>query len=74
MFYITDLLPHLANDQMNRKLAQGIKGEELNIVIGSMPFRDDKGSELVKLGLMQLLYEKYGITEGDFLSAAGCGL
>lgn len=69
VFYITDLLPHLANDQMNRKLAQGIKGEELNIVIGSMPFRDDKGSELVKLGLMQLLYEKYGITEGDFLSA-----
>lgn len=69
VFYITDLLPHLANDQMNRKLAQGIKGEELNIVIGSMPFKDDNGSELVKLGLMQLLHEKYGITEDDFISA-----
>ncbi len=69
VFYITDLLPHLANDQMKRTLAQGIKGEELNIVIGSMPFKDDKGSELVKLGLMQLLHEKYGITEDDFISA-----
>lgn len=69
VFYITDLLPHLANDQMKRSLAQGIKGEELNIVIGSMPFKDDKGSELVKLGLMQLLHEKYGITEDDFISA-----
>lgn len=69
VFYITDLLPHLANDQMKRTLAQGIKGEELNIVIGSMPFKDDKGSELVKLGLMQLLHEKYGIVEDDFISA-----
>ena len=54
---------------MKRTLAQGIKGEELNIVIGSMPFKDDKGSELVKLGLMNLLNEKYGIVESDFLSA-----
>ena len=69
VFYITDLLPHLATEQMKRSLAQGIKGEELNIVIGSMPFREDKGSELVKLGLMQLLHEKYGIVEDDFLSA-----
>lgn len=69
VFYITDLLPHLATEQMKRPLAQGIKGEELNIVIGSMPFKEDKGSELVKLGLMQLLHEKYGIVEDDFLSA-----
>lgn len=69
VFYITDLLPHLAGDQMNRKLAQGIKGEELNIVIGSMPFKDDKGGELVKLALMKLLNERYGITENDFISA-----
>ena len=69
VFYITDLLPHLATEQMKRTLAQGIKGEELNIVIGSMPFKDDKGSELVKLGLMNLLNEKYGIVESDFLSA-----
>ena len=69
VFYITDLLPHLATEQMKRPLAQGIKGEELNIVIGSKPFKDDKGSELVKLGLMKLLNEKYGIVESDFLSA-----
>ena len=69
VFYITDLLPHLATEQMKRTLAQGIKGEELNIVIGSMPFKDDKGGELVKLQLMKLLNEKYGIVEDDFLSA-----
>ncbi len=69
VFCITDLLPHLAGEQMKRTLANGIKGEELNIVIGSMPFRTDKGSELVKLRLMQILNEKYGITEEDFISA-----
>ena len=69
VFYITDLLPHLATEQMKRPLATGIKGEELNIVVGSMPFKDDSGSELVKLQLLQILHEKYGITEDDFLSA-----
>ena len=69
VFYITDLLIHLATEQMKRPLAQGIKGEELNILVGSMPFKDDKGSELVKLGIMKLLNEKYGIVESDFLSA-----
>lgn len=69
VFYITDLLPHLATDQMKRSLAQGIKGEELNIVVGSMPFRDDKESNLVKLNLLKILNEKYGIIEEDFLSA-----
>ena len=69
VFYITDLLPHLATEQMKRPLSTGIKGEELNIVIGSMPFKDDKGSEAVKLGLMKILNDKYGIVESDFLSA-----
>ena len=69
VFYITDLLPHLADEQMRRTAPQIIKGEELNIVIGSMPFKSDKGNELVKLALMKLLNEKYGITEDDFLSA-----
>ncbi len=69
VFYITDLLPHLADDQMRRTAPQIIKGEELNIVIGSMPFKSDKGNELVKLALMKLLNEKYQITEEDFLSA-----
>lgn len=69
VFYITDLLPHLADEQMRRTAPQIIKGEELNIIIGSMPFKSDKGNELVKLALMKLLNEKYQITEDDFLSA-----
>lgn len=68
-FVVTDLLPHLANDQMKRSLAEGIKGEELNILIGSRPFKDDEGSESVKLNIMSILNEKYGIVEADFLSA-----
>lgn len=68
-FVITDLLPHLATEQSKRTLAQGVKGEELNVLIGSHPFRDTEGSELVKLNILKLLNEKYGIKEGDFLSA-----
>ncbi len=69
VFCINDLLPHLAAEQMKRPLAQGIKGEELNIVIGSRPFREDDLSEAVKLNILKLLNEKYDITEDDFLSA-----
>ncbi|MBE6846353.1 MAG: aminopeptidase, partial [Ruminococcus sp.] len=69
VFCVNDLLPHLAADQMKRNLAQGIKGEELNIVIGSRPFKEDGLSEAVKLNIMKILNEKYGIVEDDFLSA-----
>ena len=69
VFCINDLLPHLAADQMKRNLAQGIKGEELNIVVGSRPFKEDGLSEAVKLNIMKILNEKYGIVEDDFLSA-----
>lgn len=69
VFCVNDLLPHLAADQMKRNLAQGIKGEELNIVIGSRPFKEDGLSDAVKLNIMQILNEKYGIVEDDFLSA-----
>ncbi|MGN0607047.1 MAG: aminopeptidase [Oscillospiraceae bacterium] len=69
VFCVTDLLPHLATEQVKRTLANGIKGEELNILIGSRPFRADEGSELVKLNIMKILNEKYGICEADFLSA-----
>ena len=69
VFCITDLLPHLDKEQMQRKLEDGIKGEELNILIGSLPFRDDKASEKVKLNIANILFEKYGILEEDFLSA-----
>ena len=68
-FVVTDLLPHLAQEQSKRTLNEGIKGEELNILIGSRPFKDDKASELVKLNILKILNEKYGVTEADFLSA-----
>ncbi len=68
-FVITDLLPHLAAEQMKRPLDKGIEGEELNILVGSRPFKSDKGSELVKLNILNMLNEKYGMTETDFLSA-----
>ncbi len=68
-FVVTDLLPHLAQEQSKRTLSDGIKGEELNILIGSRPFKSDEGSELVKLNILKLLSEKYGITEDDFISA-----
>ncbi len=69
IFVINDLLPHLAAEQNKRLLPQGIAGEELNVLVGSMPFKDDSESELVKLNLLNILYEKYGVTEADFLSA-----
>lgn len=68
-FVVTDLLPHLGKEQSKRTLSEGIKGEELNILIGSRPFKSDSGSELVKLNIMKLLNEKYGIVEKDFISA-----
>ncbi|MCR5306406.1 MAG: aminopeptidase [Oscillospiraceae bacterium] len=69
IFCVTDLLPHLAQEQAKRPLGQGIKGEELNLLIGSRPVRSEEGGDLVKLRIMQLLNEKYGITEADFRSA-----
>lgn len=68
-FVITDLLPHLGAEQSKRTLSEGIKGEELNVLIGSRPFRSDKGSDLVKLNILKLLNEKYGLVEEDFFSA-----
>ncbi len=69
VFVINDLLPHLASEQNKRTLNEGIKGEELNVLVGSFPFKSDEGSELVKLNILNILYEKYGVTESDFLSA-----
>ena len=67
-FVITDLLPHLAQDQMKKTLAEGITGEGLNILIGSTPY-DDEGKDRVKLAVMSILNDMYDITEEDFLSA-----
>lgn len=65
---ISDLLPHLGAKQGQRTLADGIRGEELNIIIGSRKF-PDCASDAVKLAIMKILYEKYDFTEKDFQSA-----
>ena len=67
-FVITDLLPHLAADQMKKGAAEIIPGEKLNVLIGSEPY-DDEGKDRVKLAVMSILNDSYGITEEDFLSA-----
>lgn len=69
IFTITDLLPHLAQDQMEKKLKDGIEGENLNLLIGSIPYNDEKASEKVKLNILNIINRKYGIVEKDFLSA-----
>ena len=74
VFCVTDLLPHLAADQMRKTLAEGIEGEKLNILIGSAALRDDTGAEKVKVAIAKLLFEKYGIVEEDFLSAELCAV
>ena len=66
---ITDLLPHLAREQMNKSLNSAFTGEDLNVLIGSRPFKDDSESELVKLNILNILNKKYNMTETDFLSA-----
>ena len=67
IFTITDLLPHLAQDQMEKKLKNGIDGEDLNLLIGSIPY-DEKGKDQVKLNILNILNQKYGITEADLTS------
>ncbi|WP_349945815.1 aminopeptidase [Lacrimispora sp. BS-2] len=70
VFCVTDLLPHLAAEQNERKLRDGLKGEELNVIIGSIPFIDEAElKEPVKLLTLKLLNDRYGITEADFFRA-----
>ena len=69
IFTITDLLPHLAMEQMSKKINEAIPGENLNLLIGSIPFEDEKVSEKIKLNILKILNEKYGMTEIDFVSS-----
>ncbi len=68
-FCVTDLLPHLAVEQMSQVMTKAFNGEHLNVLVGSRPFNTDEESESVKLNVLNILFEKYGITEDDFLSA-----
>lgn len=69
IFTITDLLPHLAVEQSEKKLRDAIPGENLNLLVGSIPLGDEKDSNRVKLNVLKILNEKYGITERDFVSS-----
>ena len=68
-FVVTDLLPHLATEQMTQTMVKAFNGEHLNVLIGSRPFSNDEESENVKLNIMSILYQKYGFKEEDFMSA-----
>ena len=67
-FVITDLLPHLGKDQMAKTASEIVQGENLSLLIGSIPYADE-GKDRVKLAVLSLLHDRYGITEEDFLSA-----
>ena len=69
IFYINDLLPHLGHEQGKLPLDAGIKGEQLNILVGSIPTEED---DSITDNVLKLLNEKYGITEEDFLSSELC--
>lgn len=69
IFTITDLLPHLATEQMEKKLKDGISGEDLNLLIGSIPYGNKDIPEKVKFNILKILNEKYGIKEADFISS-----
>lgn len=75
VFYITDLLPHLAKDQNDKKLSEAIEGEGLNVIIGSLPAADEsddenkKDDKKFKLNVLKILNEKYGMIEEDFQTA-----
>ena len=71
IFMVSDLLIHLAADQMQKTAAQVIAGEQLNVILGTEPI-EGEGADLVKLAVMKLLNEKYGIIEDDFQSAELC--
>ena len=70
VFTIADLLPHLSSEQEKKKLKDAIAGEDLNILVGSMPFDTDEDiTDKVKLNILNLLNQKYGIVERDFVSS-----
>ena len=69
IFTITDLLPHLAKDQYTKKIGDAIEGENLDLLVGSIPIRDEKAKEKVKINILKILNEKYGLVEADLVSS-----
>ncbi|MBN2795362.1 MAG: aminopeptidase [Clostridia bacterium] len=69
ILFITDILPHLAKDQYTKTIGEAIGGEDLNVLIGSMPHGDKDTKEQFKLNVLRLLNEKYGLQENDLVTA-----
>ncbi len=69
VFCITDLLPHLAQNQMKKTLSEAIEGENLDILVGSVPLKNKDVKEKVKKNIINILLKDYGISEKDFISA-----
>jgi len=69
VFTINDLLPHLAKNQMAKSARTVIEGENLNILVGSIPYQFKKEKEALKVAILSHLHDKYGIKEEDFISA-----
>lgn len=74
VFYINDLLPHLGAEQMSHNGAKIIEGEQLNVVVGGMPYADKDVKKKIKLTVLNYLNREYGMCEGDFLSAELCAV
>lgn len=72
VFYINDLLPHLAREQATKPMASAVSGESLNILIGGIPCKSEDVSDKIKQHVLELLFEKYQIKERDFQSAELC--
>ncbi|MBO4799575.1 MAG: aminopeptidase, partial [Lachnospiraceae bacterium] len=68
VFGVSDLLIHLAADQMDKKVAKAVKGEALDICVGSIPLKGEE-KDAVKKNVLKILKDKYGIVEEDFISA-----
>ena len=69
VFCVTDLLIHLSKAQMQKTMAEGVTGEMMNVVLGNIPVNDEEEGKAVKLGVLELLKERYGVVEEDFLMA-----
>ncbi|GAH63191.1 unnamed protein product, partial [marine sediment metagenome] len=69
VFIISDILPHLGKEQAAKKMSEGFSGEQLNVIIGNIPLKDEKIKEHIKLNILNILKEKYNIEEIDFVSA-----
>ncbi|HOX28154.1 MAG TPA: aminopeptidase [bacterium] len=68
-FIVPDLLPHLASEQMKKTASKAVEGEDLNVLAGNIPVRDEKVKKKIKFNILKKLYDKYGITEEDLIFA-----